>query len=100
MVDILGYDLDVVSFIPALFGVLLSIYNWLQMRKPADIYPGRLVNYGFISSSYEKAYFFCFPLAFENAGANKGLITDIKIGFKHGAETGQEPWGNLSPQLD
>jgi hypothetical protein len=87
MVTIFGdIEIDLLSLIPAVFGALLSIYNWLQMRKPADIHPGRLVNYGFISSSYEKAYFFCFPLAFENAGANKGLITDIKIGFKHGAE--------------
>ncbi len=85
MVYILGYDLDVVSFVPAFFGVLLSIYNWLQMRKPAQIYPGRLVNYGFISSSYEKAYLFCLPLTFENAGAHSGIITEIKIGFKNGS---------------
>ncbi|MHA1563547.1 MAG: hypothetical protein ACTSPA_15705 [Promethearchaeota archaeon] len=74
------------SFIPAVFGVLLSIYNWLQTIKPANINSGRLVNYGFISSSYENAMLLCLPLTFENEGAKKGLITEIKIGFKHGDE--------------
>jgi hypothetical protein len=82
MVKIFTFEVDLLSFIPAAFGVLLSIYNWLQMRKPAKIYIGRLVNYGFISSSYENAMLLCLPLAFENVGANKGLITEIKIGFK------------------
>ena len=86
MVEIFGYDIDLLSLIPAIFGALLSIYNWLQMNKPAKIYPGRLVNYGFISSSYENAMFLCLPLTFENEGAKKGLITEIKIGFKHGEE--------------
>ncbi|MHA1520280.1 MAG: hypothetical protein ACTSVZ_06820 [Promethearchaeota archaeon] len=86
MVLIFDYDVDFLSLIPAIFGALLSIYNWLQQNKAADINPGRLVNYGFISSSYEKALFFCLPLAFENDGAKKGLITEIKIGFKHGDE--------------
>ena len=86
MADILGYDLDLVNFIPGFLAVLLTIYNWLQMNKPADIYPERLVNYGFISSSYERAFFFCLPLTFGNAGGRRGLITEIKIGFKHGSE--------------
>ncbi len=87
MVTILGIYIDLVSLIPALFGVLLSLYNWSQMRKPANIMAGRIVNYGFISSSYENALFFCFPLVFENSGANNGIITEIKLGFQYGGET-------------
>ena len=86
MVDILGYELDLMNFVPGFLAVLLSIYNWFQATKAADIYPERVVNYGFISSSYERAYFFCLPLTFGNAGGRKGLITEIKIGFKHGSE--------------
>ena len=86
MVTIFEYDIDLLSLIPALFGALLSLYNWLQMRKPADIKAGRIVNYGFISSSYENALFFCFPLVFENTGANSGIITEIKLGFQYEGE--------------
>ncbi|MHA2000897.1 MAG: hypothetical protein ACTSVU_02245 [Promethearchaeota archaeon] len=110
MVDILGVDVDFLSLIPAIFGALLSLYNWLQMHKPANIYPGRLVNYGFISSSYDKAMFFCLPLTFENEGANKGLITEIKIGFKNEAEIKyidvdakvrlNELTGSMAPRMD
>ena len=86
MAEIFGIEVDLLSFIPAVFGVLLSIYNWLQTIKPANINSGRLVNYGFISSSYENAMLLCLPLTFENEGAKKGLITEIKIGFKHSDE--------------
>jgi len=86
MVIIFGFFIDLVSLIPAIFGAALAIYNWFQFRKAADIYPGRLVNYGFISSSYEKAMFFCLPMTFENCGSKNTLITEIKIGFKHGKE--------------
>ncbi|MBA7559533.1 hypothetical protein ES708_01148 [subsurface metagenome] len=86
MAEIFGIEVDLLSLIPAVFGALLSIYNWLQMIKPANINSGRLVNYGFISSSYENAMLLCLPLTFENEGAKKGLITEIKIGFKHGDE--------------
>ena len=86
MAEIFGLEVDLLSLIPAVFGALLSIYNWLQMIKPANINSGRLVNYGFISSSYENAMLLCLPLTFENEGAKKGLITEIKIGFKQGDE--------------
>ncbi|MHA1776724.1 MAG: hypothetical protein ACTSWC_08095 [Promethearchaeota archaeon] len=83
MVEIFGIEIDLISLVPALFGAILSLYNWFQARKPAKIEVGELVNYGFISSSYEKALFFCFPFIFENSGAKNGAITYIKIGFEY-----------------
>lgn len=44
MVNIFGYELDIVSFIPALLGVLLSLYNWYLARKPANIHPSDFMN--------------------------------------------------------
>lgn len=82
MTEIFGVEIDFVSLTPAVFAALLSIYNWLQANKPANIHPGNIVNYGFISSSHENCMLFCFPLVFENTGAKKGVITDIKMGFK------------------
>ncbi len=87
MVLIFNYDVDLLSMIPAIFAAALSIYNWLQMRKAANIKVGRIVNYGFISSSYEKALFYCFPLVLENEGAKSGVITEIKLGFQYNGET-------------
>lgn len=86
MVEIFGVEIDIFSFLPAIFAFFLSLYNWLQMNKPANIHPGDIVNYGFISSSSENCMLFCFPLVFENEGAKKGVITNIKIGFKTNKE--------------
>lgn len=83
MVDFLGVDiLIILSYVPAVFALLLSVFNWYQMNKPANIHTGELVNYGFISSSYENCMLFCLPLVFENEGAKKGAITEIKLGFQ------------------
>ncbi|UYP46268.1 hypothetical protein NEF87_002553 [Candidatus Lokiarchaeum ossiferum] len=87
MVTIFNIEIDLLSLLPGLFAAILSIYNWFQMRKPANIKIGRIVNYGFISSSYENALFFCFPMVFENISPNNGIITEIKIGFQYGGET-------------
>ena len=86
MVNIFGYELDIVSFIPALFGVLLSLYNWYLARRPANIHPSEFYEYGVISSSYYERILFCLPLIFHNEGKKKGMIKRIKVGFKHGDE--------------
>jgi hypothetical protein len=80
---IFGYDIDLLSLIPALFGVILSLYNYYKMSKPAEIIPTEVVNYGLISSSYDECYKIILPLVFHNEGAKKGIIKKIKIGFKH-----------------
>ncbi|MCP4763612.1 MAG: hypothetical protein GY870_17705 [archaeon] len=86
MVEILGVEVDLLSLIPAVFGACLSLYNWWQMQQPAKIVPNEIINYGLISSSYEESLLLTIPLIFHNDGANKGMIKDIKIGFKHGEE--------------
>jgi hypothetical protein len=82
MVEILGIEIGIIAMIPAVFGAAMSAYNWYKMNRPADIHSSEIVNFGFISSSYEEAMLFCFPLIMTNDGATKGLITGIKIGFK------------------
>jgi hypothetical protein len=79
---LLGYDVDVLSTIPAIFATLLSLYNWYLLRKPAKIIPNEIISYGFIASEFHGGYQFCVPLIFHNSGYNFGLITDVKIGFK------------------
>ena len=87
MVEILGNEIDLFSLIPAVIGLVLSIYNWLMMRKPADIIPNEIVEYGLISSEEHEGIKLILPLIFHNDSANPGLITQIKVGFKHGTET-------------
>ena len=82
MLDFILPEVDVISLIPALFAVILSLYNLYKMSKPADIVPNEIINYGLISSSYNEGYKLCIPLIFHNNGPKKGLIKNIKIGFK------------------
>ena len=77
-------ELDIMSYATSAFAVLLSLYNWYKMNRPATIQPSRMVNYGFIASSYENSFLFCFPLIFENTGSKKGVITEIKLAYKVG----------------
>lgn len=74
-------DIDVISLIPALFAVILSLYNYYKMSKSADIVPNEIISFGLISSSYQGGFKLCIPLIFHNDGVRKGLIKDIKIGF-------------------
>ena len=82
MIEILGYQFDLISLIPALFGAILSLYNFFKMSRPANIMPTEIVNYGIISSSYENSFKIVLPLVLHNDGAKKGIIKNIKIGFK------------------
>jgi len=82
LVNIFGIEFDLLSFIPAVFGALLSVYNWLKSKKTADIYPNPIIQYGIISSSYHEGFLFCLPLIFHNEGSNKGMITEIRVGFR------------------
>lgn len=82
MVNIYGYELDLVSFIPAAFGVLLSIYNWLKARQPANIHANEFFEYGLLTSSYYERMMLILPLIFDNSGKKKGMIKQVKIGFK------------------
>ena len=82
MMDFFGFQFDIVSLTPALFAAILSLYNFYKMSKPANIEPTEIVNYGIISSSYEESFKIVLPLVFHNNGAKKGIIRNIKIGFK------------------
>lgn len=75
-------NIDYFSLIPATFATLLSLYNWFMMNKPANIKPLELISYGIISSEFHEGRQLCLPLIFHNDGANKGLITRVKVGFK------------------
>ena len=86
LVEILGLDVDLLSLIPALFGAILSIYNWFKANKPADIVPTRLISYALVYSGAQEGYLMCFPLIFHNRGSADGLITDIQLGFRFGEE--------------
>ncbi len=78
-------EINLISFGPAMFGALLSLYNWLQTRKPANIHPNKIIEYAIVNSSYDEVDILTIPLIFNNGGAYKGTITDIKIGFENGA---------------
>ncbi|MFX0094776.1 MAG: hypothetical protein ACFFBD_23770 [Candidatus Hodarchaeota archaeon] len=80
----IDFGLDLISLVAALFAVILSIYNWLMMRRPAKIFPNEIVNYGMIYSEEHEGAKLILPIIFHNEGAKKGLITRIKVGFKHG----------------
>ena len=83
LIEFLNYNVDIISLIPALFGAILSLYNFYKMSRPANIFPTEIVNYGLVSSSYEKSFKMVFPLVFHNDGAKKGIIREIRIGFKN-----------------
>ena len=87
MINLFNIEIDPISLAPALFAVILSLYNYYKASNPANIVPTEIVNFGIISSSYEGAFKFVFPLVFHNEGAKKGVIKKIKIGFK---STGKE----------
>ncbi|MCY3412475.1 MAG: hypothetical protein INQ03_12630 [Candidatus Heimdallarchaeota archaeon] len=80
-------DIDLFSFVPAVFGSVLSLYNWLQTRKPANIHANPIVQYGLVSSSYAEEDLLTIPLVYTNEGAFKGTIVDIKIGLKSKGQT-------------
>lgn len=82
MTDIIGFEVDFISLGPAVFALLLSVYNWYKMSRPANIYPNEIINYGYIASSYQGGFQLCIPLILHNEGANRGMITGIKIGFQ------------------
>ena len=83
MVSIFGIDVDLLSLIPALFGALLSLYNWWQMSQPAKIFPNPFFSYGLIASSYQEGMLLCFPIVLSNEGAHKGMVTEIRFQFKN-----------------
>lgn len=86
MVNFSGYELDLISLAPAVFALVLSLYNWFKMNKPANIYPNEIINYGYIASEFNGGVQLCIPLILHNEGANRGMITGIKIGFQNGNE--------------
>ncbi|MFX0102790.1 MAG: hypothetical protein ACFFCS_24695 [Candidatus Hodarchaeota archaeon] len=83
MVNIFGFEIDIfslISFFPAIFGMLIGIRNWLIMRKGANIIPNKIYTYGIISTGKIASLFF--PLIFHNVGTKPGMIHNIKISFK------------------
>ncbi len=88
MQQILGMDIDlltILGWIPALFGALLSIRNWLAMRRGPELFPNKIVNYGHITGGDTHSFFM--PLIIHNEGAKPGVITDIQIAFNDGQGT-------------
>ena len=82
MQQLYGFQFDLISLLPALFAVVLSIYNYYKLSRPANILTTELVNYGIISSSYENSFKVILPLVFHNEGSKKGIIKKVKVGFK------------------
>ncbi|MBN2153486.1 MAG: hypothetical protein JW839_18675 [Candidatus Lokiarchaeota archaeon] len=88
MLQIIGMDIDlltILGWIPAVFGTLMSVRNWLAMRRGADLVPNRILNYGHISGGEVHSFFM--PLIVHNEGAKPGVITDIQIAFTDGETT-------------
>ncbi|MHA2249645.1 MAG: hypothetical protein ACXAD7_04745 [Candidatus Kariarchaeaceae archaeon] len=73
---------DFISLGPAVFGATLSLYNWFQTTRPANIKPNNIIDYAIVSSSYEECDILTVPLVFHNDGAYNGVINDIKVGLK------------------
>lgn len=84
MANIFGYELDIISFVPALFGAGLSLYNWLQMRKPAQLKLSPLIRYGLIYSELHQGTKLILPIIVHNDGSQRGIITGVKFGFRAG----------------
>ena len=82
MQQLYGFQFDLISLLPALFAVVLSIYNYYKLSRPANFFPTELVNYVIISSSYENSFKVILPLVFHNEGSKKGIIKKVKVGFK------------------
>ena len=82
MQQLYGFQFDLISLLPALFAVVLSIYNYYKLSRPANIFPTELVNNGIISSSFEISFKVILPLVFHNEGSKKGIIKKVKVGFK------------------
>lgn len=82
MTNFNGIEIDFISFTPAIFAVSLSIYNWFMLNKPANIHPNEIINYGYVASEHHGGIQLCIPLILHNEGANRGMVTGIKIGFE------------------
>lgn len=82
MIEVLGFQFDLISLIPVLFGVVLSLYNYHKITKPANLFPTEIVNLALIPSSYENSFKIILLLGFHNEKTKEGIIKKIKIGFK------------------
>ncbi len=82
--DILTSDLiTYAAYLPGIGAVLLSLYNWYQMRRGAVIKLNQSVNYGLIRDEEKtEAFKFYFPILTYNEGSKAGMITDITVSFK------------------
>jgi hypothetical protein len=74
------------GYIPGIGAAIISIMNWLELRKGADITPLPFVNYGLwaIKSGEKTNKVLILPLSFNNDGVKNGLIVNIEIAFIHG----------------
>ncbi|OLS26106.1 MAG: hypothetical protein HeimC3_10790 [Candidatus Heimdallarchaeota archaeon LC_3] len=88
MGDIMAeYDF-MISLVPALGAVALSIFNWYKLKQAGVIKPLRIVNYGLwsVKSGERKVKNLFLPVTLENIAMKSGLVTDISISFIDGTE--------------
>ncbi|MHA2095466.1 MAG: hypothetical protein ACW98F_12675, partial [Candidatus Hodarchaeales archaeon] len=73
------------AYLPGVGAVLLSLYNWYQMRRGAVIKLNQPVNFGLIrDEEKDGAINYYFPVLTYNEGSKAGMITDMTISFKSG----------------
>ena len=76
------------GYLPGVGAIFISIRNWLELRKGADIIPLPVVNYGLwsIKSGEKTNKVLVLPLLFSNDGVRNGLVVAIDVAFQHGNE--------------
>src|SRR5210317_1468614 len=80
--------IDVRTLAPAVGAAALSLKNWLDLRKGANIKPLPLLNYGLwsIKKDATRNKVLLLPLMFKNDGVKDGIITSITVSFAKGSE--------------
>jgi len=88
--DLITSDLiTYAAYLPGIGAVLLSLYNWYQMRRGAVIKLNQSVSYGLIrDEEIDGAVKYYFPILTYNEGSKAGMITAITISFK--SSTGEK----------
>ena len=82
--DIFTSDLiTYAAYLPGIGAVLLSLYNWYQMRRGAVIKLNQPVNYALVrDEEKDGATNFYVPILTYNEGSKAGMVTDLTISFK------------------
>ena len=71
-----------IGIAPGLFASALSLFNWWKMRRPANLSVSPLIKYGVIYSRHNEATKLILPFIIHNNGAKRGLVKEVRFGFK------------------